>query len=241
MNEQQADDIFHRLTKCVLTMERVKSSSLNDRSEFCPFTSETGNWPQIDQIFPSLRKEKKENLVNLYTRIPFSIFYSSRPLFPDINQYFKHRATTKIFMSQFYDNIATSHRREKWKIFRHLFLSYIISTMRITCQRDAERNGKNYITKMLLYTRRYLWTRLYRDQVKTCKGCNGRKRSKQRELNLTREYPFLFNTTHGSWPGLYRLCIHVRVSRALFDPIPRISRNKYFYNFYAVVEGSRAW
>ena len=31
--------------------------------------------------------------------------------------------------------------------------------MRITCQRDGERNGKNYITKMLLYTRRYFWTR----------------------------------------------------------------------------------
>ena len=137
MNEQQADDIFHRLTKCVLTMERIKSSSLNDRSEFCPFTSEIGNWPQI---FSPLRKEKKENLINLYTRIPFSIFYSSRPCSPILTNILNIIfVTTKIFMSQFYDNIASSHRREKWKIFRHLFLSYIISTYYLSTWRGEKR------------------------------------------------------------------------------------------------------
>lgn len=138
MNEQQADDIFHRLTKCVLTMERVKSSSLNDRSEFCPFTSETGNWPQIDQIFPSLRKEKKENLVNLYTRIPFSIFYSSRPLFPDIHQYFKYHIRNNenfyVPILRQYCNLASPWKMKNlppsFPFLYHFHDAYYLSTWR---------------------------------------------------------------------------------------------------------------
>ena len=219
---------------------KVRAWTIDQNSVPLPQKLETDR--RLITFFPP-RKEKKENLVNLYTRIPFSIFYSSRPLFSDINQYFKHHIRNN---ENFYVPILRQYCKlaSPWKMknlppsfpfLYHFHDAYYLSTWR------GEKREELHHENVTLYSALLLDEAWYRDQVETCKGCNGRKRSKQRELNLTREYPFLFNTTHGSWPGLYRLCIHVRVSRALFDPIPRISRNKYFYNFYAVVEGSRAW
>lgn len=81
-------------------MERVKSSSLRtyDRSEFCPFTSETGNWPQIDcrKFFFCRRKEKKESSQPVHEN---SILHFIVPI-PDINTNTLNIAAERKFLRQ---------------------------------------------------------------------------------------------------------------------------------------------
>lgn len=114
---------------------------------------------------------------------------------------------------------------------KNLFLSYIIQdAYQNLSKRDVEKNVNNIIHEnvSLQYSIPILPTK--RDIAKT-------NRRVWERSNLTREYPFLFNTYTLVTQSLstdYAYTRKNRVSRGWAPrPIPCTRRDKYFYNFYA--------